>query len=57
MPNQSRRRIWTRTAEFKVESLKGVVGTNRFSFSGAVKKGEQLVIAIESGGKIASRIE
>ena len=49
--------IKTRADEFKVERLTGFVGTNQFSFRGAAKKGERLVIAIEAGGRIAARVE
>jgi hypothetical protein len=52
-------RTWfkTRADEFKVESLSGVIGTNRFSFAGVAKKGERLVIAIEAGGRIQAHVE
>lgn len=52
-------RMWfeTRADEYKVEKLSGTVGTNRFSFQGAAKKGERLVIAIQPGGAIAPHVE
>lgn len=49
--------ITTKADEFRVESLTGALGTNRFSFSGVARKGERLVIAIEGGGKIVARVE
>jgi hypothetical protein len=57
MQNEGRTWIKTRADEFKVENLTGSAGSYRFSFKGAAKKGERLVIAIEPGGKIASHVE
>ena len=57
MAIDSRTRFKTRADEFKVERLSGVVGTNRFSFEGAAKKGERLVIAISRGGGVEARVE
>jgi hypothetical protein len=57
MPHRSRREITTRAEELKVERLTGAVGSDRFSFVGAAKKGERLVITIEAGGRIVTRVE
>lgn len=57
MGNRGGTSISTRADEFRVESLTGAVGSNRFSFNGTARKGERLVIAIEGGGKIVARVE
>jgi len=57
MPNASRTWFEARADEYKVDKLSGTVGTNRFSFQGAAKKGERLVIAIQPGGTITPHVE